>query len=115
MKTETKTDRIAEAYRQMAGIANYRPAAPGDGLGNVHLTARELHDASLLTAEAHKYAETFIGEEDTCEFFVGCANWATNRALVYAIEAARALCSGMTDDLACQLLLMALEEIQAAR
>jgi len=56
-------------------------------------------------------AMRFIKEEDTNEFFIGCSNFHTNRALVYTIEAARMLNSGCNDKMAAQLLGMAIEEI----
>jgi len=44
---------------------------------------------------------------------VGCSNFDTNRGLVYTIEAARALCGG-SDDLALDLLRMAVAHVQAS-
>jgi hypothetical protein len=46
----------------------------------------------IRATEARKYAELFIGEDDSLSYFIGCSNWDTNRALVFAIEAARLLC-----------------------
>ena len=100
-------DRIREAYIRMAKEANYRPAAPGDGFGSVDLTATELKDEAVLNAEAARYAEEFIRQEDSLSFYVGVSNWETNMALVYTIEAARLLCSGVADTLALRLLDMA--------
>jgi hypothetical protein len=105
-------DRICQAYVRMTRKALYRPAAPGDGLGSVHLSADELKDPHVLDVEARKYAAQFIKEEDGLQFFIGCSNYRTNRALVYTIEAARFLCCGMADDLALRLLRMATEEVK---
>jgi len=111
-KTMTEHERIQEAYLQLATVANYRPAAAGDGLGHVHLTRKQLQDPARLREEAALYADRFIAEEDDfCKFFIGISNWQTNRVLVYTIEAARLLCFGMADKLALKLLSMAIEEL----
>jgi len=31
--------------------------------------------------ETRKYAERFIGEDDSFSYFIGCSNWDTNPAL----------------------------------
>jgi hypothetical protein len=104
--------RIASAYWSMAQQAKYRPAAPGDGCGWISLTTAQLADTALLYAEAQRYAEQFIEEEDSLKFRVGISNYTTNRALVYTIEAARLLCAG-EDDLALKLLKMAAVEVES--
>ena len=107
-ETMNEFNRIVEAYLRMARW--YRPGAPGDGLGTVTLKPAEVQDRERLVTEGGEYARAFIAEEDTARYFIGVSNYATNRALVYAIEAARLLCSGMNDGLAERLLRMALEE-----
>jgi uncharacterized protein YozE (UPF0346 family) len=106
--------RIAQAYVAMARQAKYRPAAPGDGFGGISLTTAELADPVLLNAEAQRYAERFIEEEDSHSnnFRIGISNYTTNRALVYAIEAARLLCGG-ADAIAAKLLHMAAVEVES--
>jgi hypothetical protein len=66
-----------------------------------------------LSAEAAKYAQEFLSQEDS-HFTIGVSDSSTNRALVYAIEAARALCSP-APDLAIALLQMAVEETKASK
>ena len=104
--------RIIEAYKTMAAEARYRPAAPGDGCGSVYLTPEQEGDPSLLESEAATYAKRFLAMENTLSFRIGVSNYETNRALVYTIEAARALCAGIADDLAEDLLEMALAELR---
>ena len=57
----------------------------------------------LLDAEAHKYAHGFIAADESRRHWIGVSNFRTNRALVYAIEAARNLC-GAQNDVALDLL-----------
>lgn len=104
--------RFAEAYLMMAKEANYRPAAPGDGCGHTYLTREEAHDPVLLEEEAVRYACQLSDEEDGRRFNLGCSNFTTNRAFVWVIEAARSLC-GAKDDLALDLLKMAVREVTA--
>jgi hypothetical protein len=108
----TPLHRFAQAYLAMSAEANYRPAAPGDGCGNISLTLDELSDPRRLAMEAVKHAKHFEAEEDSGRFRVGCSNYCTNRALVWVVEAARSLCGGQ-DDLALKLLQMAVKEIRA--
>lgn len=111
----SKSRRFAEAYKLMAEEARYRPAAPGDGLGNVSLTKEEAADPKRLDQEAERYALAFDKEEDTDHFHIGCADFDTNRAFVFTIEAARALASGCDGDaLALRLLKMAIREVESA-
>ena len=112
---QTEFERIRDAYLSMARSARYRPAAPGDGLGNVTLSAAELGDTATLAAEATDYAARFTAEQESLSFSIGCANYTTNRALVFVIEAARLLCSGIADHVAAKLLRMALSEVRASR
>jgi len=37
----SKLSRIVEAYKHMAETAIYRPQAPGDSMGHVHLTEEQ--------------------------------------------------------------------------
>ncbi len=86
--------RYVEAYLAMATRADYRPSAPGDGMGHVTLTKEQSKDDARLAQEARAYAERFNAEENTRAFFIGCSNFDTNKALIWTIEAARALCGG---------------------
>ena len=112
--SDARLQRYAEAYLAMAGTANYRPQAPGDGCGNVHLTRDEAADPERLHAEAVAYAKRFNDEEDDRTFNIGCTNFDTNRACIYTIEAARCLCGGILDDVAAVLLEMALKELKGS-
>lgn len=111
--TQTEHERICEAYLEMAGKLKYRPAAPGDGMGSISLSEEQLADGERLAEEASRYAREFIAEENTLNFRIGVADWHTNRALVYTIEAARLLCAGYCGwepETAMRLLEMAREE-----
>jgi hypothetical protein len=106
-------ERFCEAYRLMAEKAKYRPAAPGDGCGHVYLTKAELRDRRQLEKEAATYAVGFSKEEDTLKFYIGCSNFRTNRAFIWAIEAARNLAGGDAGNTtAIKLLEMAAEEVK---
>ena len=113
MRNETERKRVIEAYLRMAQVAHYRPAAPGDGMGSVDLTEEEIADPVRLTKEATDYAESFLKQEDS-HFTIGVSDSTTNRALVYTIEAARALCTP-DPDLALSLFKMAVEETKASK
>jgi hypothetical protein len=103
--------RYAEAYLAMAKEARYRPQAPGDGMGHVLHTKEEARDPSRLEEETLAYVKNFVAEEDTLSFAIGCTDFSTGRATIYAIEAARCLCGG-ADDVAVKLLKMAIDEIK---
>jgi hypothetical protein len=109
-----KLERFAEAYLKMASEAKYRPAAPGDGCGNIRLSLEELRCPERLAKEARSYAMQFDAEEDGHEgFHIGCSDFRTNRAFIWTIEAARVLASG--DDgnaTALRLLKMAVADIK---
>jgi hypothetical protein len=113
-ESNSERDRIIEAYLQMAQEAHYRPAAPSDGLGNIQLSAEELRNGKRLSEEAAMYADEFIRDANGSEFNIGIPNWRTNRALVYTVEAARSLC-GAQDELALNLLKMAVAEVESVR
>jgi hypothetical protein len=104
--------RFAEAYVRMAEVGDYRPQAPGDGVGGVYLTPEQCADPALLAKEAVAYARRLSAEEDTGSYRIGCTNFSSNRAFVWTIEAARSLC-GAADDVAIELLTMALAEVRA--
>ena len=109
-----RLERYCEAYLRMAKEAHYRPKAPGDGCGNVSLTAKEAADQGRLEGEAIAYAKASDVEEDERTFVIGCSEYQTNRALIFTIEAARALC-GCAPDLAIKLLTMAIDDIKQSR
>jgi hypothetical protein len=103
-------DRYAEAYVMMADGAKYRPQAPGDGRGNINLTDRQLADRTRLEREAIEYGCSFANEENT-EFAIGYSRFETNRAFVFAIEAAR-LMAGCDDERALKILALATKELE---
>lgn len=106
----SERERIREAYLIMAK-AEYRPAAPGDGMGSVNLTPEQLADDAILQAEADQYANEFIKEEDNGGMFtIGVSKYESNRALVFTIEAARLMCGGANEE-AMELLRYAKEEL----
>ena len=109
---ESKYNRFCDAYLEMAYKANYRPAAPGDGFGNIALTAEQVAERPRLELEALEYVRDFVKEEDEHVFNIGCSNYKTNRAFVWVIEAARELAGG-ADETA--LNRMAIAEINRAR
>jgi hypothetical protein len=82
-------------------------------MGSVNLTEEELDDPVRLTEEADKYATEFMRQEDS-HFSIGVSDFSTNRALVYAVEAARALCTP-DPDLALARLELAVEETEGTK
>jgi hypothetical protein len=91
----------------MAKKTGYRPQAPSDGFGNITV------DSPVSDDEATAYAHQFIEEENTRCFHIGVSNFRTNRAFVYAIEAARLLCGGSrSEPFALRLLEMAIDEVR---
>lgn len=111
-RTNNEFERIRDVYLEMAREANYRPAAPGDGLGSVQLTDEELKNPAILKAEAEKYAAGFIDEEDGGGFHIGVSNYQTNQVLVLVIEAARLLCAA-EDQRALKLLDLGVAKLRA--
>jgi len=99
----TDYDRISEAYLAMRN-AGHLPASD--------LLAEQTHDQPTLKAHARNYARMFLQEQASLHFQVGHSNYETNRALAFAIEAARLLCRGDADRLAVKLLSMAIDEIK---
>jgi hypothetical protein len=81
--------------------------------GHIALTRDQLNDYKRLLREAVDYAVSFISEENSRSFNLSCSNFRTNRAFVFAIEAARLLASGDEGDrFAVELLRLAVREIQ---
>jgi hypothetical protein len=109
--TEPRASRYREAYLMMAKEARYRPQAPGDGMGHVSLTRKQLNDPERLQREATAYALKFNEEENSLAFWIGCSDFCTNRAFIRTIEAARALAGGKPD-LALDLLNMAVKDVK---
>jgi hypothetical protein len=105
--------RFREAYLRMANEARYRPQAPSDGCGNIQLTPEEYQDPDRLEQEASAYATRFLKEENTLKFGIGCSDYQTNRAFMFAIEAARLLAGGLgSEPYAIKLLKLAIEDVE---
>ena len=105
--TDTPREQIADAYRQMAHEANYRPMVPTDATGNVYMPEEELD----LDAEIHEYQEQWECEEGNLEFVIGACDYPTRTASIFVIEAARCL-SGTQTEIAHRLLQMAIRELE---
>ncbi len=102
-------EQIEDAYRRMALEVHYRPAAPSDGFGNITIPVDELD----LDAEAAQYAHEWWAQEDTGSFTIGCADYPTRKAMIYALEAARLCCAGgNSPEFAERLLRLALQELE---
>jgi hypothetical protein len=110
MELPTKTrHQIESAYDAMAKNAKYRPAAPSDGMGNITVPEEELN----LTEEAVEYTRKWWKEEDDQSFHVGCCDYSTRPATIFAIEAARNMCAGVGGQTtALRLLKMAVRELE---
>jgi hypothetical protein len=109
---DPRLQRFRAAYVAMVRTAHYRPQAPEDGFGNILLTQAELDDQSRLEAEAAAYAIRFLREEDSGAWHLGYSDFSTNRAFMWAIEAARQLATGISGrTTALKLLQMAATEI----
>lgn len=104
---ETKQQQVVDTYARMAREAKYRPAAPGDGLGNITVPVAELD----MKQEAEAYAEAWGREEQSMDFFLGCPSFGDRPALVFIVEAARLL-NGVERKGAAHLLRMALTELE---
>lgn len=100
---------IRDAYRRMAIIGRYRPMAPSDGFGNITVPDDELD----LEAEAAGYARQWWDDEDAAAFRIGCCDFESRIATVFAVEAARQMCGGMFGArTALRLLRMAVAEME---
>lgn len=95
-----------DAYRRLAAEARYRPAAPSDSMGTIVVPLAELD----LAAEARSYTLNWLREENDLTYFAGCPDFPDRPALIFIIEAARALC-GCERELASRLLRMAADEL----
>jgi hypothetical protein len=111
--TEPPASRYREAYLLMAKEARYRPQAPGDGMGHVSLTRKQLADSELLQRETTAYALKFNEEENEHTFWIGCSDFCANRAFIWTIKTARALAGGKPS-LALDLLNMAVKDVKRA-
>jgi len=109
--TAPRASRYREAYLLMAKEARYRPQAPGDGMGHISLTEKQLADPERLQREATAYALKFNKKENERAFWIGCSDFCTNRAFIWTIEAGRALAGGKPD-LALDLLNMAVKDVK---
>jgi hypothetical protein len=103
-------DQIVSAYKVMSRDALYRPAAPSDGCGHITIPLNQLD----LNQEATKYADQWWNEEEVCRFSIGCCNFSTRPATIFAIEATRNLCAGDEgNSTALKLLRLAVAELEA--
>ena len=75
------------------GIAG-APKAPSDGFGGITVPVAELD----LDAEARKYAEDFVREENTGNYWAGATDYRFCRAEVLALEAFRLTNGGLLGD-----------------
>lgn len=100
-----------EAYRRMAQEAQYRPAAPSDGMGNITVPFAELE----VGIEAREYANRWWQAEDAGDYVIGYPSFERRPALIFTVEAARVIC-GSTDETgiatAARLLRMAATELE---
>lgn len=108
---DSEFTRFKQAYLAMVETAKYRPFAPSDGLGGIYLDEEELADPERLAKEAAEYAKEFQNTIVKRDWSLGVPNYTTNRALVYAVEAAKCMNAGM-DHPAKQLLQLALREVE---
>jgi hypothetical protein len=99
-------DQISSVYDRMATEARYRPAAASDGVGNIPFPEAELD----LDAERREYATSWMESEDEQSYWLGCPDLRLRKAMILAVEAARACCSA-DPDLTRNLLVMALQEL----
>jgi len=97
---------IANTYKRMATRARYRPAAPGDGMGNILFPEQELD----LEQEQFDYIKSWWATEDSGTYPAGVPDFTYRPALIFIIEAARNL-NGMAPEVARKLLVMAIEQI----
>lgn len=104
---EPSYQQVIHVYARMAREAKYRPAAPGDGLGNITVPVAELD----MKQESEAYAEAWGREEQSMDFFLGCPSFGDRPALVFIVEAARLL-NGVERKGAAHLLRMALAELE---
>jgi hypothetical protein len=105
-------EQIRLTYKAMATNAKYRPSAPSDGLGNMPVPEAALN----LEHEAYRYAEKWWASEDDRTFYVGCCDFRTRPATIFAIVAARLMCSGQGgNSYALKLLKMAVKELESVR
>jgi hypothetical protein len=102
---------ISSAYCAMAREAKYRPAAPSDGFGNIAVPEEELN----INKEVSDYTKSWWQQEDDCKFWIGCCDFRTRPATIYAVEAARQMCGGLSGNkTALKLLRMAVKELSTA-
>lgn len=107
-QAHTLRDSFQQAYIQMAKEANYRPAAPNDGFGNIT-------GPSSVELESALYASWFEAEDNLRDFYIGCCDLRTARAFVWVVEAARQLSGGEPGNATTvKLLKMATKEIERA-
>ena len=99
-------NQIANAYKRMASQARYRPAAPGDGMGNIIFPVQELD----IEQEQYDYIKSWWATEDSGTYPAGVPDFTYRPALIFIIEAARNL-NGMSPDVARKLLTMAIQQI----
>lgn len=110
---------IRAAYIAMAREARYRPAAPSDGCGNIGVPLRSLNLDGEADLYAHEWNEHENGNREEGPghtYSLGYPSYSDRPALIYIVEAARNLNSGIDNRghaVAARLLRMALREIEA--
>lgn len=104
------------AYARAAAVGHGRPAVALGGRAD--LTASpdvpELPELAQLAEEADGYARAWRAQESARLFAIGRPTYADRPALVYVVEAARALTARNRDG-AARLLRLALTELEATR
>src|SRR6202035_3707176 len=98
---------VAEVYARMAAEANYRPAAPSDGFGNIT-------GPLDLPAEQEKYAVTWWQDEDSGHWHIGVPDMALRKVMILCVEAAKGCCSS-EPELTGDLLKLAQQELTEVR
>jgi len=101
-------EQIIEIYKRMAREAKYRPSAPADMLGQI-----DPDYEGKIGEEAEEYVTKWWLQEDDGLYDLGCCDFETRPAAVFATEAAHLLNNGMFNRAnALALLHIAVDELQ---
>ena len=102
--------KLVPAYMDMANRADYRPAAPSDGFGNITTG----YDAEQqLMEEAVKWATKMSKATDDTTIHIGIPNFEELDAYCLFVEAARLCCSGGGYKWALKVAKLAIERLEA--
>ena len=92
------------------------PVSVREQIKEAHRAIVKAVNATAFNEDEKEFAERWWADEDRRTFEIGCADFESPKATIFAIEAARHMCAGLAGDKAAiKLLKLALAEMERVR